>query len=672
MIYEIITHGGGDALWHAFNAVASLFQKQGIMAAVFWISMNFCVVIAATRMVISQDMLNAFKWSIASMLMLNALLLPKVNTVIIDRVAQYQRQVDHVPFLLGFFAAFSSQAGDFLARKFDTVFAPVGLEYTQTGIAMASKLVSKTRTINLPNPDAAANIKAFVQQCMVPDIARGKYTLQELTQSEDLWQFLAEHASPIRGFPYRFGAKDTRTITCREAVKGGKEGWSTLIKNTVMHYGPEFFPFSKPDMAAKQLLSNLEVSYQYLTGLSMDASTVLRQNIMRNLIADGLIELNVINGTADAIKSYAVARAEEQQKTAYALQGDMASLSLSTLKVVVEILFYALFPVAATIALFPGGWRILKEYLIAMFWIQSWAPMYAILNMIVNIYAKAKSVAAITVANGSGTKAVLGWSTISKLGEANEWVSAVAGYALMSIPFLSYGIFRYGAGALTQMASHFGSITQSAASHASEEATTGSLAMGNTNFDNHSMSNTNAFKYDTNVSVAAGRQTLQEVDGGILHRMADGQSSYDTSAMMPKLSSNIKMSDSLASSFNESANQSIQAGIQESQSATKSITAAFNALDEYRKNRGADLHASTTFSQQEQAFKESSISKYDDLVNDFAKSHHIDRNMAHSIFAEISGGIGAKAGYKFSRDIITSDKIREAENYSENTICLNC
>src|SRR6185437_16218431 len=175
--------------------------------------------------------------------------------------------------------------------------------------------------------------------------------------------------------------------------------------------------------------------------------------------------------------------------------------SLSVLKVVVEILFYGLFPIVVVISIFPGGWVVIKKYLIALFWIQSWAPLYAILNMVMNVYGKSKSIAAVTTIG----KGAFNIYALRGLSEANEWISSVAGYAMMSVPFLSYGIIHYGAGALSQLSTHFGSVTQSAASHAAEEATTGNYSMGNTHFDTHNRSNISGFKYDTNASVLTGR-----------------------------------------------------------------------------------------------------------------------------------------------------------------------
>ena len=110
--------------------------------------------------------------------------------------------------------------------------------------------------------------------------------------------------------------------------------------------------------------------------------------MMINALEDGLISFNQVTDASAAITGYAATRAQEQQKTAYALQGKMASLSLSVLKIVVEVMFYGIFPIIAIIAVLPGGFIVVKKYIIALFWIQSWAPLYSILNMLVNIFGR--------------------------------------------------------------------------------------------------------------------------------------------------------------------------------------------------------------------------------------------------------------------------------------------
>jgi len=325
------------------------------------------------------------------------------------------------------------------------------LIYRRHGVAMASQLVAKASRFTLTDPDLAANIREFVQQCVVFDIAKGKYTISTLLESKDTWQLLKENASPARGFIFK---DDKNTIlTCAEGVAKLETSWQHAVNQAAKIYGARFFPHS--ENPAKTLLANLKISYEYLTQLSLEASDILRQNMMINALEDSLISFNQITDASAAITGYAVTRAQEQQKTAYALQGKMASLSHSVLKVVIEVVFYGIFPIIAVIAILPGGVAVLKKYVIALFWIQSWGPLYSLLNMLVNTFGKIKS----TVAVSSVAGATLSAATLPGLAEANEWIAAIAGYAMMSVPFLSYGLIHYGAGALSQMASHFGGIT---------------------------------------------------------------------------------------------------------------------------------------------------------------------------------------------------------------------
>jgi conjugal transfer mating pair stabilization protein TraG len=673
MAIDVITQGGGEGLVYAFNAVASFFNgKKALGASLIYISTSFGLVLMVMTMVIKQELLPTFKWFFASLILTSTLMLPKIDIIVKDRLTHLERPVANVPYLLGFFAGISSQLGDILAKQMDAIFSKAGPDYRGNGVAMASKLMSKVSHFHIRDPLMASNVRGFVQQCMVFDIAKGKYTLKELHQSDDIWKLLKDNASHSRGFVYKLLRENkqpnqkpvqSKIVTCHEGAESIEAAWNQAYKEAALAYGPRLYPHSpKPNQLFMQ---NLPLAHHYLTTLSNSAEQILQQSMMANAIDDGLLELNQLTDATAAVTAYAAKRAESQQRAAYALQGSMASVSLSVLKIVVEILFYGLFPIIAAIALFPGGWAVIQKYLIALFWIQSWAPMYAILNMILNVYAKTKSTAVVSTV---GKGALNFYALRGGLGEANEWVTSVAGYTMMSVPFLSYGIIHYGAGALSQLATHFGSVTQSAASHAAEEATTGNYSMGNTTFDSHNRHNISGFKYDTNASFASGKTTMQNKDGSLSTRMPDGQNVVDMSPAIPKINSQIKLSDSLASSFNESASHSLQSGTQESRSAAKQISSALNTLNEYRKNRGSDTHASTSFSQQEQAFNESSFAKYEDLVNEFSDSHHMDRVIAHEVFAKVSTGvplIKSEAGYHFSGKTVDTDTMKEAESYAE-------
>ncbi|MBP9728623.1 MAG: conjugal transfer protein TraG N-terminal domain-containing protein [Gammaproteobacteria bacterium] len=664
MAMDVITHGGGEGLSHTFNAIAALFNGKGsVGCTLIYISGSFAMAMAVMTLVIKQEFLPSVRWFVASLLLMNVLMLPKINIIIRDRMTNLVRPVANVPFVLGAFAGIASQMGDILAQHLDNIFAPAGdvMKYRSHGVAMASGLLSKSADFSISDPDAAANLKAFVQNCMVFDIAKGKYSLKALLETPDVWAFLKKNASPIRGFPYRVGPNQTQIMTCAKSMENDDKQLEKLEKDAKHFYGPALYPGQSKEEAMSSLMSNVGLSYHYLTGLSTEASLILRQNMMRNIIKDALLENNQIHNASAAVTAYATTRAQAQQRTAYQLQGNMASLALSTLKVVVEVLFYGLFPIMVAVSLFPGGLAIIKKYIIALFWIQSWAPLYSILNMVVNLYGKSKSMAAMH----GGT---LGISSIRPLTEANEWVSAVAGYTMMSVPFLSYGMIHYGAGALSQLSTHFGSIGQSAASHAAEEATTGNYSLANTHFDNHNLSNTTAFKYDTNSVVAAGKHSAQNLDGSLVQSMPNNKPLLDMTGAVPKLNSNLKLSNHVSNALNQNANESWQMGTQELEGASTNLNAVFNRVDEWKESRSKDTSDSTAYNQHAQSFQETAFSRYYDLVKDFSKNHYIDDSIGLELFAQVGMGVPLtknEVGLRGSAKTTQGQHLKEAQQYSD-------
>lgn len=659
--WDVITHGGGEGLFYTFNAVAAFFNGRtagdsigSLAATLTTISATFASAIAIFTMVIKQDIKISFNWLFSSFIIMNLLMIPKVNILIIDRVTGFQRPVANVPFMLGAFAGATSQLGDAMAKKMDDVFSgPIisdhnmagqeVMNYRMHGVAMASQLVSKASRFTVTDPDMAANLREFVQQCVVIDIAKGKYSISSLMESKDVWRMLKDNASPARGFPYRNienKAIDTKILTCQEGAAKLDIAWGNAINKAKKIYGSRFFPNSKNP--ANALVSNMSISYGYLTNISSEASEILRQNMMINALEDGLLSANQVNNSSAAVTGYATTRAQEQQKTAYALQGSMASLSLSVLKIVVEVMFYAIFPIIAIIAVLPGGVAVLKKYVVALFWIQSWAPLYSVLNMLVNIYGRSKSMAAIAGTSAYGVSA----ATLPGLVEGNEWVAAVAGYTMMSVPFLSYGLIHYGAGAFSQLSTHFGSVTQSAASHAAEEATTGNYNMGNTSFDNHSRHNISGFKQDQNLSVATGRSSVQMGDGSWVSTTMDGSTVFDRNSAVSKIGGNVNFSENISQSLSRSADESHREGIQNMVSAQENITSALQQAQDFRSMRSSGRSSDESNSVAESVTENSSLSKYLDLENQFARDNNIRADLARGALVRtaLSGRISADIG----------------------------
>ena len=473
---DLISHGAGEGLYYCLNAMASLFHggKYSYVGSIMVISSMFAAALAVYKMVLEQNLKIPAQWLLVNSMLTVALTIPTANVNIIDRVTGFRTTVSHVPWLFAVPAGYVSQLGDAVAKQIDRALQiPAAVATPRTlrdvitakhnGVAMNAKLVANASHFNFVSHDMANNMREFVKECVYYDLALGRYSVEELRKTGNLWEFISTNASELGGVIYQTtdkGPIHREFLTCNEAAVKIEKDWSGELKRAYKFYDKKLFPYGGGPRNTKEdeFKSNLEDAYSYLTGISKNADELMQQNIMRNAIQDGFLARAQEDGAAASIQSYAVARAQAYQDSVYAIQGGVAEKAVSYMKIVIEIIFYGMFPFVAIMLVLPGGINLLKTYFTGLIWLQSWAPLYSLINMIVHVYCRNSTFAASATLGDPD----LTFDTIPALGEAGVSVARYAGYAMMSVPFLSWGLFKYGGGALAQMSSYMGQPTQSA------------------------------------------------------------------------------------------------------------------------------------------------------------------------------------------------------------------
>ena len=131
-----------------------------------------------------------------------------MNIEVIDRITPSQYyHVANVPFGLGFFASVASSVGDSQTQLFEKIYhwpdSSQQPSYSKTGFLMYAKLASDVQAIAVHDPIFAQDLDHFMDQCVFYDILLGKYTLNDLMQTEDIWGFIGSHSpSMARAFQY--------------------------------------------------------------------------------------------------------------------------------------------------------------------------------------------------------------------------------------------------------------------------------------------------------------------------------------------------------------------------------------------------------------------------------------------------------------------------------------
>ena len=519
---EIFTVGGGEYIVNVLNAVAA-WTGAGGYKSLIQVALVMGMVLAVIVVAFNQDWRAWLNWFLGATLIYMCLMVPRMDVHVTDRVnpSLAPANVANVPLGLALMASFTSQAGDYLTRSAELVFGlPDDLNYSKNGMIYGARLLESTRSLRISDPEFAANFDEHVRQCVFYDLLLGRYSMKELSESDDIWATIAPgSAARAQKFLTR-QADDSVTasiITCREAYTALSGQWASLIDEMTLVAGRQLYPRQTEALAKAKLMADLPIAYQYLTGISRSASDIFRQVLTINAMNQAMHGFAGASGTS-SIDVFAQTRADIQTERTYSSIAHNAMKWVPILNVVLTVVFYALFPVLFPLFLMPRTGPIaLRGYVTGFFYLAAWGPLFVILHMIL-MFKGAGDVAA------AGGSTGLSLATFSGMSDVNSDIGILAGYLVASIPFLAGGVAR-GALAISGQATSYLNPSQNAAEEASREASTGNVSLGNSNIDNSTVFSRQFAQGNLAPNIAygaaqtrgfsdSGTQTISFPDGG--------------------------------------------------------------------------------------------------------------------------------------------------------------
>ncbi|MEE4211552.1 MAG: conjugal transfer protein TraG N-terminal domain-containing protein [Parvularcula sp.] len=481
---EIFTVGGGEYIVNVLNAVAA-WTGAGGYKSLIQVALVMGMALAVIVLAFNQDWRAWLNWFLGATLIYMCLMVPRMDVHVTDRVnpGLAPATVANVPLGLALMASFTSQAGDYLTRSAELVFGlPDDLNYSKNGMIYGARLLEATRSLRINDPEFAANFDEHVRQCVFYDLLLGRYSMKELSQSNDIWATIAPgSAARAQKFVTR-QADDSVTasiVTCREAYTSLSSQWAGLIDEMTLVAGRQLYPRQTEALARAKLLADLPVAYQYLSGVSQSASAIFRQVLTINAMNQAMHGFAGASGTT-SVDVFAQTRADIQTERTYSSIAHNAMKWVPILNIVLTVVFYALFPVLFPLFLMPRtGPLVLRGYVTGFFYLAAWGPLFVILHMIL-MFKGASDVAAASGSTG------LSLATFGGMSDVNSDIGVLAGYLVASVPFLAGGVAK-GAMAISTQATSYLNPSQNAAEEAAREASTGNVSLGNSNIDNSSV-----------------------------------------------------------------------------------------------------------------------------------------------------------------------------------------
>ncbi|WP_439237726.1 conjugal transfer mating-pair stabilization protein TraG [Klebsiella pneumoniae] len=635
---EIYAIAGGDWLRGNLNAIAA-FMGTSTWSTIEKMCIAISVLIVAGNWVKKHNVMDLIGW-VFSLTLVSMLVVIRTPVQIIDysNVAQVY-EVDNVPIGLAIPASLTTRAGNALIQSYEMVFAlPDSVTYSKTGMLFGSNLVAKSTDFLSQNPQITTLFSDYVQNCVMGDIfLNHKYSFEELLNSPDPYTLIFANPSPLRGV----FDKNNQFQTCEEASRDLK---SALVLDTQTggktwnYYVRQLFGGKpNPDLLFSQMIGD---SYNYFYSSGQSAGQIIRQNVTMNALRSGIQSYAARSGDTASLVNMANTSSLEKQRLAQATMGHQALRTLPLMQTVIMGIMIGMFPIMVMAAMFNMmTLQVLKGYVFALIWLQTWPLLFAILNSAMAYYAKQ-----------NGVPVVL--SELSQVQLKNSDIATTAGYIAVMIPPLSWGIVKSMGAAFSSAYSHFSSSGLSATSQAAS-----GVVDGNYSFANMQMENVSGYSWGTNSTTSFGQMSRQLANGGMSTQTRDGSMVWDSGGAMSKLPVDINVGRQIASAQQQMAREADVQAESALHGYNSSVTSAWNSLQQFGTNKGNS--ASTTTGADNTVSSQDSMarSKMWNAVVAYAKANNIsneesfqqlmDKSRKGTVSGEMYGNAKWSSGDQF-------------------------
>ncbi len=661
--WEIYTYGGGEVLLQLFNGLVAILGENN-----FLVLLKLTALITVLWVIIEALFMKrplSIQPFLVVILVFYILFIPRVNIIVTDRIdPSNSGVVANVPIGLGFTASMASTAGDWMSRTFETVFTlPNDLQYTTNGLLFGSNMLRAASQFEITDSRLAGNVSEFMQQCVFYDILTGFYTWGDIVDEPDLWNMLRTTANPARSFQYLDASGSRSIMTCPAGAAQLDSDWNAELSRAQAVYSSRLFPGDP--LASAKFMAALPVSYAYMSNISTTAADAIRQNMMANAVKRSLTRFAARADASAAAQDLALAQAEAQRSSSYSVLGELAGETLPLLRNVFEVLIYGMFPFFLIPMFTPAAGKALMFYLKSLFWLQLWAPLYALLNLIMTSYSANTGEAVATLPSGGQA---LTLATTTALGAVNADIAAIASYMAWMIPLISWGVVNAGMGmSMSMLASGLGAITQQAGSRAAADVSHGNINMGNMG-----MYGQHAFKNDFAPSYAGGVGT-----------MVDGQGTTHT--MMPRggealgfqrsdLGFDTQITNAMRSSVSTQLSQSQESAWQNAEAYGQSLASNYDNTERFINQTSSGSGVSQEFRMQDGTSVQQEFGELSSIANNFASKYDVSHNQAVAMLGAAGVGgniplteIGAKIQAQFKNQDTLQKAWTEAQQLNQST-----
>lgn len=521
---EVYTTGGGYYVTQMLNFLA-MFTSGSAYQDMLVVGILVGIIYLAIKLAFTGAMTGALQHFAIIAVAGGIMIGPKARVIVLDTTypLEIYGHVDNVPFAPALVASFTTRTSYAITRRMEALLStPDNLVYQRSGMLFGATLMAQAARWRAVTPTVQANLTSFMENCVVDGTNIGLMDMDEVTRTGDLASYIGSNV------PGSLAYYDETTDTVQRCT----DGWAGLE----LSIGQEITRVLQTKASARSVKSGMSPNivdvnaltgtlndFQNLMGMaSYDATRYLKQTMLVLALDDAAGRLVANSGNSAAMTLYQTARTEQQTRSSYQVIGSNATKWVPLIKIAFEMMYYGAFPLAVFLMLTPMAATVIRGYFGGFVWLAAWEPLSAILHTALLNASTGWYREHTTTFSGTTTSDVLNWANHFGVQSVEQDVATVAGYLMMSVPFLATTIF-FGANRIAGLATSMLNVGQGSAIESGREAATGNVSLGNA-----SMNNMSANKWNTSALFDTGRATTTLGDGTMRTVHRDGSTTFSS------------------------------------------------------------------------------------------------------------------------------------------------
>ncbi|GAB6035400.1 conjugal transfer protein TraG N-terminal domain-containing protein [Galenea microaerophila] len=497
-----INPGGSNSSWtvYAFgnaNVIAGLIEaskgmmeESSFMTLVVFVA-AFSTLVAATLSAagtVDGKKIGVILVSVTAMSSFG--LKEKSNVTVYDPVFNDVEQITDVPAIVALPASVITTMGHNLTELIEKHFTlPSSLSVSSGGsFNIGNEIISSSTKLEITSPYLKTTINRFYDDCVIPSISSGLISSGEVLNSSDLFgtNGTFSKVNPSLFTVVYTGNRPTGAVVpCTEdgipegtnATVVTSKTYSQVNAKGAFEYISRYIKTATPDWFKNQagvaasdtwLANTLNAAQKFVFNTtSYDSTRSLEQAAAINSLKPSIMAMSAQTGDDSANMGFAIAQAEQSQKSSWATTAILFSDFAGYFYSVLQAFIFGLTPIIFVAMFLPGGLKMAINYGLILVWLSLWEPTLGVINYVIQLYSQG---------NLAGV-ADLGYNFINTSfidARTNNFILAASALAAAT-PMISWAIIR-GGYAFTSFIS--GNIGTSFANKAAEISATGNKSYG--------------------------------------------------------------------------------------------------------------------------------------------------------------------------------------------------